>query len=240
MSYKRYDGFYGNGLQQKIDNNLITCPFCGESPNWLLDLQTGFAKSNVTCMCEKCGAKLYTESNGFGWDDNLRVVDVGSKNQNGLALNASYHIKTLSNLGKNTVISDNNNSDFFKATAPNNSAIPTSITTTAIANKNKCVVAIIAFVVTFIIVLSIILGSRSCSSSITYLTYENYIEIQNGMSYSEVVEILDGHQGKLDTESGYGGYTLRYYTWTNSSATRCIVVGFENNRVCAKSQFGLT
>jgi len=239
MSYKRYDGFYGNGLQQKIDNNLSPCPFCGESPNWLLDLQTGFAKNNVTCMCEKCGAKLYTESNGLGWNDNLIVVDVGSKNHNGLALNASYHIKTLSNLGKNTVISDKSSSD-FEAPAPNNSVIPTSNTSMMATNKNKWIVAVIAFIIAFVVVISIILGSRGCSSSVSYLTYENYIKIQNGMSYSEVVEILDGHQGQLDTESGYGGYTLKYYSWTNSSSTRCIVVGFENNRVCAKSQYGLT
>ena len=111
-------------------------------------------------------------------------------------------------------------------------------TTTAV--KNKWVWAAVTFVAVFVIVLSIILGSQSCSSSSNYLTYDNYMQIQNGMTYSQVVEILDGHQGQLDTESGYGGYTLKYYSWTNNSGTRCIVVGFENNRVCAKSQYGLT
>lgn len=73
-----------------------------------------------------------------------------------------------------------------------------------------------------------------------YLTYENYQEIHNGMTYKEVVQVLDGHEGRLDTDAGYGGYTLAYYTWSNSSGTRCIVVGFQNGKVCAKSQLGLT
>ena len=104
MSYKRYDGVYGKALQQKIDDNLSPCPFCGGNPHWLLDLQNeGLTKNNVTCMCEKCEAKLYTESKGLGWDDNMRIVDVGNKNINGLELNSCYHIKSLNSLSKNTI-----------------------------------------------------------------------------------------------------------------------------------------
>lgn len=236
MAYKRYDGFYGKALQQKIDN-LTPCPFCGENSHWLLDIQTGFSRNTVTCMCEKCGAKLNTESNGFDWNDNMRVVDLGNKNVNELALNSTYHIQALRSISSKTV---NNNGDSNLNPTPtiNNSSV--SSTNTATAVKNKWVWGVVAFVAVFVIVLSIILGSRGCSSSVNYLTYDNYMKIQNGMSYSEVVEILGGHEGQLDTESGYGGYTLKYYTWTNSSGTRCIVVGFENNRVCAKSQYGLT
>jgi len=88
-----------------------------------------------------------------------------------------------------------------------------------------------------LIIFILVLFSSGCFS--TYLTYENYSKIKNGMSYSEVVEILDNHEGELDTSAGYGGYTLSYYHWTSTSGSRCIVVGFENGRVCAKSQYGL-
>ena len=60
------------------------------------------------------------------------------------------------------------------------------------------------------------------------------------MSYLQVVDILDGHEGVLYSYSEYGGYTLAYYTWTNSTASKCIVVGFMNDSVCAKSQYGLS
>lgn len=60
------------------------------------------------------------------------------------------------------------------------------------------------------------------------------------MSYSEVCDLLGGN-GKLDTSSGYGGYTLAYYSWEYNGLTvyRAIIVGFENGKVCAKSQVGL-
>lgn len=239
MAYKRYDGFYGSALQKKIDTNLTPCPFCGENPHWLLEIETGFARNTVTCMCEKCGAKLNTESNGFDWNNNLRVVDLGSKNVNNLKLNATYHIRALNSLSSKTAKSDDYNSDISVTPIVNNSVSASSSPAMATV-KNKWIWATVAFVAVFVIVLSITLGSRGCSSNINYLTYDNYMKIQTGMTYTEVVEILDGHQGQLDTESGYGGYTLKYYTWTNSSGTRCIVVGFENGRVCAKSQYGLT
>lgn len=91
------------------------------------------------------------------------------------------------------------------------------------------IIAIIIFVVVIIFALS---GG-------TYLTYDNYMKIKNGMSYNEVVEILDGHKGELDTSGGGYGYYLSYYSWTNASGSACIVVCFENGRVCAKSQYGL-
>ena len=108
-------------------------------------------------------------------------------------------------------------------------------------NNTKGVwIGIVGFLVLFIIVVAVFVsvseGDGSTSSN--YLTYSNYTKIENGMSYSQVVDILGGHQGVLDTSSSYGGYTLSYYTWSNSSETICIVVGFENGCVCAKSQYG--
>ena len=97
-------------------------------------------------------------------------------------------------------------------------------------------IGIAGFLVLLIIVVAVVVGVSGDSN---YLTYSNYTKIQNGMSYSQVVDILDGHKGVLDTSSSYGGSTLSYYTWSNSAGTKCIVVGFENGHVCAKSQYGL-
>ena len=105
------------------------------------------------------------------------------------------------------------------------------------SNSNKKIIGIIICVTVFVVIFAIIIISMGGTK--THLTYDNYKKIQTGMTYSEVVKILDNHQGDLDTSSSYGGYTLAYYTWTNSSGSRCIVVGFENGKVCAKSQYGL-
>ena len=101
MAFRRYDGFVGSAPQKKMDNGLPKCPFCGEHPHWLLDVQPGFAE-DMTCMCEKCGAKLYSENRGISFDNNLRIIDVGSQNLNQLPLNAVYHIKTLNTIAEKT------------------------------------------------------------------------------------------------------------------------------------------
>ncbi len=107
-----------------------------------------------------------------------------------------------------------------------------------LSTKNKTSFRAIVTIIISAIFLIIITSSTSCSSS--YLTYENYMKIHDGMTYSEVVEVLDGHQGTASTSSGFGGYTISYYIWSNSSETRCISVGFLNGKVVAKSQVGLT
>ena len=104
-------------------------------------------------------------------------------------------------------------------------------------SNNKTAIGVVVAIIIGVILFAVIISSVGGSNS--YLTYENYMKIHNGMTYNEVVDVLDGHQGELDTSAGYGGYTLSYYTWSNSSGTRCIVIGFENGRVCVKSQYGL-
>ena len=101
--------------------------------------------------------------------------------------------------------------------------------------------AIIVIVVIMACVAIILIGAfgGSSSSSREYLTYENYMKIQTGMTYQQVVSALNNHQGELNSSSGYGGYTLEYYTWSNKTGTRCIVVGFENGKMCTKTQYGL-
>lgn len=109
-------------------------------------------------------------------------------------------------------------------------------------SKRKNALIAIVVVCSLMIVIGLVIGfcAPGGATSSNYLTYQNYSRIQNGMSYSQVVDVLGGHQGVLDVSSSYGGYTLSYYTWSNQSGTRCIVVGFENNKVCAKSQYGLS
>jgi len=116
-------------------------------------------------------------------------------------------------------------------------------------NKNTRIIIAISIMVIIVVLIGVILGVTMDANSdgsgssghigTRYLTYRNYERIQNGMSYSEVVNIFGGNQGVLSTSSGYGGYTLSFYTWSNSSGTICVSVGYENNRVCAKSQYGL-
>lgn len=102
MGFKRYDGFVGSVPQKKIDKRLPKCPFCGDNPHWLLDIKQGFTTASMTCMCEKCKAKLYAEEQGFSYSDNLLVVDVGTKNINKLSLNGTYHIAALNSLANST------------------------------------------------------------------------------------------------------------------------------------------
>ncbi len=101
MSYRRYNWFWEFQPQKTIDEELPKCPFCGESPNWLLDVKKGI-NCNFTCMCEKCHGKLYTEVFGISMDKNMRIVDLGIKNLNNLSLNAVYRVKSLDTIARNT------------------------------------------------------------------------------------------------------------------------------------------
>ncbi len=105
-------------------------------------------------------------------------------------------------------------------------------------NNKKIVIIVIASVLILGLLFAIIFSSGGGRKD--YLTYESYSQIRNGMTYSEVVEIFDGHHGEETVSSGFENYHLAYYTWTSSSYSyKVITVGFENGRVCAKSQVGL-
>lgn len=108
-------------------------------------------------------------------------------------------------------------------------------------NKRNIIIGAMTFIVLCVIIFVVAISASKSGSSTAhdYLTYSNYVRIQDGMSYSQVVHILGDNDGMLDTSSSYGGYTLSYYTWSNNLGTKCIVVGFENGKVCAKSQIGL-
>lgn len=242
MAFKRYDGFGGSIPQKKMDKGLTRCPFCGQDPHWLLEIKPGFATASMTCMCEKCSAKLYTENSGFSYDDNLRVIDTGNENKNNLSLNGVYHITALNTLGNktNTIPQNTNINNETQSKTSSNSPQLNTIQSETMPNPNRKNGAILGSIVASIIfvILLIVIISPSGGYSGT-LTYENYMKINNGMSYSAVCDIFDS-SGELSSTAGSGGYTLSYYTWQNSSGTRIVVVGFENGQVCAKSQVGLT
>jgi len=100
-------------------------------------------------------------------------------------------------------------------------------------NKKTVVGTAVTIVALVILIVTILNSTRS------YLTYKNYEKIQTGMTYNEVVQILDNHRGKLDTEAQYEDHKIAYYSWSNKSDSRGIVVGFYNGKVVAKSQYGL-
>ncbi len=147
MEYKRYDGFMNSSVQQKFDEELPICPFCGEYPHWNLNVKNGFVAS-VTCMCEKCNGKLNTEYTELNID-NLRVVDVGSKNIHNLSLNGNYHILSLKSLTSN-------------ATADKSTLVPTQpqnniVTSVATTNDNKKKIVTLSVILSVIIFIGLLL-----------------------------------------------------------------------------------
>ena len=146
MSFRRYNWFFEFQPQKTIDEELPKCPFCGESPNWLLDVKKG-VNCNFTCMCEKCQGKLYTEVFGMSMDKNMRIVDLGMKNLNNLSLNAVYHIKSLDTIAQNTFSNvgqhSNTSTGEFGAT-PHTTYTPSY--TEQQSKNNKTAVAVISVI----------------------------------------------------------------------------------------------
>ncbi|MDF3555519.1 hypothetical protein LAV92_28060 [Bacillus cereus] len=77
------------------------------------------------------------------------------------------------------------------------------------------------------------------SSNEKTMTKAEFEQIQNDMSYEEVVKII-GSEGELQSESTVGEYTSKLYTWKGEGGLGANAnVTFSNNKVQAKSQFGL-
>ncbi|PDY93271.1 hypothetical protein CON09_08270 [Bacillus anthracis] len=71
------------------------------------------------------------------------------------------------------------------------------------------------------------------------MTKDEFEQIQNDMSYEEVVKII-GSEGELQSESTVGDYTSKLYTWKGEGGLGANAnITFSNNKVQAKSQFGL-
>ena len=74
------------------------------------------------------------------------------------------------------------------------------------------------------------------NESTTKITLDKFNQIQTGMTYEQVVAII-GEEGTLSSESAYGDYSSKIYSWSNGIANATI--SFSNGKVSAKSQFGL-
>ena len=160
MEFKRYDGFFNGAPQKKFDKELPLCPFCGEDPHWNLNIKNGFTAS-VTCMCEKCKGKLNAEYTVLDID-NLRVIDVGTKNTHNLVLNASYHIVSLNSLAETARIYDVGDDSLKQTPTPNIAHIKES--DIAIAKKKRGAIwggtiGVISFVIALCIFLWMIIPS---------------------------------------------------------------------------------
>lgn len=70
------------------------------------------------------------------------------------------------------------------------------------------------------------------------MTLSKFNQIENGMTYEEVVAII-GSEGTLSTESSYGNQTMQVYYWYASNGISNATVSFINGKVTAKSQIGL-
>lgn len=69
-------------------------------------------------------------------------------------------------------------------------------------------------------------------------SYEEYLQIKNGMTYDQVVEII-GSEGKETSTATLGGTTSSVYQWDGSAKYSNVTITFTNNAVVAKAQAGL-
>ena len=70
------------------------------------------------------------------------------------------------------------------------------------------------------------------------ISLEKYNQIQEGMTYEEVVSIV-GEEGEVvsEVDIGYPEYATKLYSWSNDNGTMTIT--FQNNKVYSKMQYGL-
>lgn len=100
------------------------------------------------------------------------------------------------------------------------------------ANKKNFIALTICFVALVILFAIIIISAATDSDD--YLTYENFEKIEIGMTYEEVVELLDNHVGRSPEKGS------RVYTWKDASGTRSISVAVDKYGIVQeKSQSGL-
>ena len=72
-----------------------------------------------------------------------------------------------------------------------------------------------------------------------YITMEEYNQIDNGMTYEEVTEII-GSQGSLSSTVTANGTTIEIYTWYGDGVAGSNAnVTFTNDSVTGKAQVGL-
>jgi hypothetical protein len=83
---------------------------------------------------------------------------------------------------------------------------------------------------------------KEASNDSKTINYEEFQQIQNGMSYEEVVEIIGGAEGELNQESGTKGdqFYMATYGWDGEDGWGDnAVITFDGNGVTSKTQLGL-
>ena len=71
-----------------------------------------------------------------------------------------------------------------------------------------------------------------------YVTMEKFNQINTGMTYDEVKNII-GCDGTLSTETSVGNQTLKIYGWYAKNGVSNATFSFTNDKLDAKSQLGL-
>ncbi len=71
-----------------------------------------------------------------------------------------------------------------------------------------------------------------------YMTIDKFNQINNGMTYEEVKNII-GCDGKLSTESSAGDQSMKIYYWYAKNGISNATFSFYNDELNAKSQVGL-
>ena len=69
-------------------------------------------------------------------------------------------------------------------------------------------------------------------------TMEAFNQVENGMSYEQVADIMGG-EGELTSETEIAGITMSIYTWSGTSTFSSCQITFQNGEVSSKSQYGL-
>ena len=70
------------------------------------------------------------------------------------------------------------------------------------------------------------------------VTLEQYNQIQNGMTYDEVVSVFGGKENS-SSESEVAGIKSEVKTWNGNGTFSAVSIGFTNGEVSSKSQTGL-
>ena len=76
----------------------------------------------------------------------------------------------------------------------------------------------------------------------SHLSHANFERIEEGMSYEQVVQLMQSHRGELISSSTIDNVTLTYYQWSGWVGyfkRRVFHIQFQNDRVVAKNKNGI-
>lgn len=105
----------------------------------------------------------------------------------------------------------------------------------------KFVIAIILVLIGVSIVAASFSGNESENNKKEngcYMTLEKFNQIENGVSYEDVVNTI-GCDGTLSTETSYGDSSMKIYYWYAKDGISNATFSFTDNKLSAKSQIGL-